>query len=798
MSLRARSGIVWGLCLLSCAIAHGQARKPPESGYVYPPVVAAGQVTEVTLGGYDWTDDLEWFVHQPGVALEVTSVPGDYFLTPRPYWIGPRASYPPAPIPREVAARIKVDANVAEGPVRWQVANANGASAPALVWITHRPEIERVELRSRELPQRLPPPPVAVSGRLSRLTEVDRYEFVAERDGLVIAELWARRLGSDFQGQLEVRDEAGRLLADFADTEGTDGLVAFAASAGRTYTIGVQDVDFRGDRAYVYRLALTPGPKVLATLPATGVRGATVDTEFIGWGVSTGAARLESRREPVTFPSDGNLATHTHSLAGSTAVSIPVGDRAETPLSSLTPAADGVLALPGDIVLAGHWPQDRPELRFAWTVGDKETWSVALESAAIGGTLDLRLSILDAEGKPVAEVDDLPVGSDAAHEFTSAKGGRFTIVARSLTAPSGVPTEIVRLALRKRAPDFALSHPQRVAVPLGGKAGLKIDAIRSGGFTGPIALTATGLPRGVTPTGTWEIPEGQTSATVQLEAASDADVSASIVRVVGSATVDGQPTNRPVRALAVGNPARRGADPHLEELLVAVTMEPPFEVKVVDRERQREVHRGTTYPAELEIVRKDGFAGPLLIAMTARQDRDRQGIRGPLFPVPDGAGTVFYPVTMPEWLSTDLTRRIVVHGVAKVPDPRGRLREVTAAADARITMILEGALLKLACDAVEPTVAPGGTLDLPVRVSRSPKLPLETTVELVVPEELAGLVEAEPLRLPPGRDNGTLVIRTKSDPRLAGEWSWELRATSLENDRLPVISVTDVNVLVRD
>jgi hypothetical protein len=89
-------------------------------------------------------------------------------------------------------------------------------------------------------------------------------------------------------------------------------------------------------------------------------------------------------------------------------------------------------------------------------------------------------------------------------------------------------------------------------------------------------------------------------------------------------------------------------------------------------------------------------------------------------------------------------------------------------------------------------------LDLPVRVSRSPKLPLETTVELVVPEELAGLVEAEPLRLPPGRDTGTLVIRTKSDPRLAGEWTWEIRATSLENDRLPVISVTDVNVLVRD
>ncbi len=95
-----------------------------------------------------------------------------------------------------------------------------------------------------------------------------------------------------------------------------------------------------------------------------------------------------------------------------------------------------------------------------------------------------------------------------------------------MTALSGVPTEIVRLSRRKRSADFSLSHPQRAIVPLGGKAGLKIDVLRSGGFTGPITLTATGLPRGVTAAGTWAIPEGQTTATVQLEAAADADVSA--------------------------------------------------------------------------------------------------------------------------------------------------------------------------------------------------------------------------------------------------------------------------------
>jgi hypothetical protein len=773
-SLRTR-GLVGIVCLLVCATARGQARKPPECGYVYPPVVAAGQTTEVTLGGYDWTDDLDWHVHHPDVAFEVLGPPGDYWLTPRPYWVGPRASYPPAPIPREVRARIRVGASVPAGPVRWQVANANGASGTALVWVTSQPERERLEQRSRELPQRLSAPPVAVSGRLSRLTEVDRYEFVAERDGLVIAELFARRLGSDFQAQVEVRDEAGRVLADFADTEGTDGLVAFEARAGQTYTVSVQDVDHRGDRSYVYRLSLEPGPRVLATLPAAHVPGTPVDAEVIGWGVATGAARLESRRESLT-------------LSGS--------DRAETALESLAPGPDGVWTLPGEIVLSGHWPRDRSELTFQWNAGEKETWSVALESAAIGGILDLRLSILDAEGKPLAEVDDVPIGTDPAHEFTTGKAGPMTLVARSLTAPVGSPLEIVRVSLRKKPADFTLAHVQRVAVPLGGQTGLKIDAVRSGGFTGPITLTPSGLPRGLYSTGNWVIPEAQVTATVTLAAAADADVTSSIIRIAGSATIDGQPVTRPVLAPVAGNLAPRGQDQKTADLVLAVTLEPPFEIKVVDRERQREVHRGTTYLAELEIVRKNGFAGPLAIAMTARQDRDRQGVRGPLFPVPVGAERVFYPVTMPEWLSTDLTRRIVVHGVAKIPDPQGRLREVTAAGDARIAMILEGALLKLACDAIEPSVKPGDTLDLPVRVSRSPKLPLETRVELVVPEELAGLIEAEPLLLPPGQDTGTLVVRTKIDPRLAGEWTWELRATALERGELPVVSVTDVSVRV--
>ncbi len=285
--------------------------------------------------------------------------------------------------------------------------------------MTHRPEIERLESRSRELPQRLPPPPVAVSGRLSRLTEVDRYEFVADRDGLVIAELWARRLGSDFQGQLEVRDEAGRLLADFADTEG-DGWSGCVRGQRRSDVHdGVQDVDFRGDRAYVYRLVLASGPKILATLPAAGVRGATVDTEFIGWGVATGGARLETLRDKVAFPADGQSATHA--IAGWRRSRFPWGTAPKHP---------SPVSLPRRTVRGPF-----PETSCCRGIGRRTATSCGLSGPSARRKRGrwhwnpprselARLAIDDPRRRRQTGggVDDLPVGTDAFHEFASVKG----------------------------------------------------------------------------------------------------------------------------------------------------------------------------------------------------------------------------------------------------------------------------------------------------------------------------------------------------------------------------------------
>src|ERR1019366_6357612 len=96
--------------------------------------------------------------------------------------------------------------------------------------------------------------PMTVSGRLSKNEEVDRYRFVAAKDGPITCDLMARRLGAKFLGIVEVHDGKGRLIADALGTSGADPSLTFAAKAGAEYIVSVRDLDFGGDRSFVYRL----------------------------------------------------------------------------------------------------------------------------------------------------------------------------------------------------------------------------------------------------------------------------------------------------------------------------------------------------------------------------------------------------------------------------------------------------------------------------------------------------------------------------------------------------------------
>jgi hypothetical protein len=760
------------------------AQLAPEVAHVYPPGGKAGSTVAVLFGGAEWTPDMEFFVHDKRVKLEITGPPSDLLIPPPPYWFGAKGRLGSLPLLREIPGKFVLPADLPPGPIRWQTANANGAtSAGVFIVGTGNESIE--EERSKS-PQVLPGLPATVSGRLLKNEEVDRYRFSVAKAGPVTCELTARRLGSNFNGVIEVFDARGKSVATSVDTEGLDPVLTFAAAAGE-YSLAVRDIDHAGDRSFTYRLTVTPGPRVLATVPTVGRRGETREVEFL---VDAGA-QIESIRRIVTFPA-ANSSTQYSVLStqyfdfdlktpwGSARHAFPLSDSPETVGSvGMQPFP---VAVPGAVT--GVLDEMNAEACYSLTGKKGDRWSIAAEARRHGSPLDLMLRILGPDGKEIARNDDLPGTTDAGLEFILPIDGAYQVIVGDTSGATGSRLAIYRLAIRTPADGFTLyTAAQKLGVPLGGKTPLIVKATRTGNFKGPITLTVAGLPVGVTIPTPLVIPADKAELALSLEAAANAGVSASLVTITGTSGAITQSVLSPLS----GNLSPRSPE-ETATLLVAMTMKPRVKGAPVDKDTGRKVARGSTHPAEVTLQRLEGYAGEITLRQSARQSYQVQGITGRDIVVPAGATTAWFPCFMPEWLETIRTSRMGIVSELKLADPKGKIRHLVAPIDGFVTMTMEGALLKLSNQESELTPRPGEPIVVKVRLARSPRLTESVRLELKLPEELAGIMKMEPVVVAPGQTEADVRITLTGKP--AGEHSFTIRGTAIQAGNLPVVSET--------
>jgi hypothetical protein len=771
--------------------AHAQKKtaplKAPEPGYVYPPGGKAGSTIDVQLGGYDWTPDLQLFVLDSRAAIQTTGDPGPIIVPPPPYWFGAKSTLPPLPLPREQPAKFTLPADLPPGPVRWAVAGASGAGLKTgIFWVSTEPEVS--EERTTKAPQKLPALPVVVNGRLAKIEEVDRYCFAAAKDGPVTLEVFARRLGVNMNAALAVRDAKGQVVADAVDTDGHDLAVTFWAAAGAEYTVELHDLDFRGDRSFVYRLALTAGPRVAATVPAVGKRGETRDVEFVGYGLVTGKPKLESLTRKVTFPADPKtraLAYRLETPFGTAPVfAIPLSDVAET----LAPAkGPSPLAMPAAVT--GVLDQ-AAEARFTVEGKKGDVLNLVAEARRFGSPLDLSLAVLDGVGKELARNDDLPGTTDAGLAFALPTDGTFTVVVSDLSGKAGTRAAVYRLTASKGAPDFALTTVPRLNVSLGGTADLVVKVSRKGGMKEPVALVLSGLPEGVTAPPNLVIPADKPELKITLTGAESAPAVAALVTVTGTA---GGLTRQAVAPIPGNLAPHSPDDEQTTAILLATTLAPRLKLVAVEADGGRKVHRGSTHPAEVIVERLNGFQGEVGLWMSAAQSYQRQGITGPDMMVAAGTDRAFYPCFMPEWLETTRTSRMELIGVVKVPDAKGRTRYLVTPMSGRITMSIEGAILKVSAPA-EVRIRSGETVEVPVTVLRSAKLAVPVQLELKLPEELAGAFKADAVTVAPGATTAVFKLTCLKDAKFDGEPVVTIRGTALQDGKYAVVSEAAVTV----
>jgi len=578
---------------------------------------------------------------------------------------------------------------------------------------------------------------------------------------------------------LTVRDKFGKVVLDVADTPGRDLIATMAAEAGVEYEIRLHDLDFAGDRSYVYRLDVTAAPRVAAVYPAAGRRGQTQSVEFYGVGLATGAALWESITRDVTFPDSPapHFETAIETPWGSAPVQLGLSS---IPESIKSTAGDLTIPVPGAVTGAfgERFGSDTYSMRLppgAWVI---EATAPASGSSA-GAQLDLELQLLGPDGKPIALNDDVPGSTNARLTHTVSAEGEYRVIVADRSGRSGTRAGNYRIEVTPVKDDIELTLPTQLNLPLGGQAKLTVKVIRSGNLNEAIPLRMEGLPAGVTVPENLAIPAGKAELAIELTCAADAGTTASLCTVVAAPTVNGQPTER-------------RSDP----ILVAITMKPRFKLTPEGLDDVRKVHRGSTYLFPLLVERFEGFTGPIVLEMTAKQQRHRQGLASDEYLIPPTESRVEYPIFVPEWMETTKTSRMILNGRAEVADPKGTVRTLLQKQELRFGILPQGALLKLTQGLNEPSVKPGDRLTIPVQLSVAPDLQDPIEISIVPADGGRHPFRAEPLTLVPGQKEAhfTVEVATSSSP---GEYTLMLRARSLKDGQWPVISETPLLIEIR-
>jgi hypothetical protein len=595
----------------------------PRLDRLFPLGSAAGTSVDVEVSGADLDEPKALLFDHPGIKAEA--------LKDRKF-------------------KVTVAADVPEGTYDARVSCKHGISSPRLFAVS----LGLAEVLEKE-PNDEPAmaQAIAVNSAISGTTDGNKddvFKFPAKKRQRIVLDCQAGKLDSMVDATMTLSAADGKLLAASGDYNGRDPLIDFVALADGEYFAAVHDLSYRG--GFPYRLVVTDRPHVDAVFPralqAGKPQAVTVYGRNLGpaskpsaWKV--GDLYLDEREETVTASADvlarglfrftDHPTTHsvlptaaTATLTGFQVHGIPVLVTNDPITREVEPNDDPKhpqpIALPA--VVVGRFDKERDADWYEFDAPADGPYSFEVYCERIAGRADPYLVILDDKDNRVSELDDFGPRDNAFDGHLRDPSGtvnlagkkKYRVLVQDRYRRGGARYQYV-LTVRKAAPDFFVSviHSQNpgpggTTVRKGGAAYLDVILQRKDGFSGPVTITADGLPKGlhVAPT---TIPNDSRGALVLW---ADADASDFVGPVHLTATgLAGETTlTREVRPYTRvwPQPDMNSSRP-TRELVVAVTGVAPFGLRpAVDRV---EVTAGQKAEVKLLLDRQTGFAGPVTV-----------------------------------------------------------------------------------------------------------------------------------------------------------------------------------------
>ncbi|MFN4258874.1 MAG: hypothetical protein ACK4RK_06220 [Gemmataceae bacterium] len=565
--------IVWGLLLTGGMMLAAVGPVTPSWGQKAPPVPPNPQAPTLAMPAP--------LGIQRGTELELT-LTGTNLAQPTGLWTSfPAQIEIPADNKNgEDNTKLRVRLRVAEdaplGTHALRLATRRGMSNVRLFCVDELPQVlKEGNIRTPQTAQTVPVPCVVV-GRVDAEAN-DYYKIRVAAGQRVSFDVLGHRLGSPIDPQLTLFNaRTGQELpgGHSNDAPGlqTDPRLTYTFPEAGEYLIEVRDVQYRGGGDYWYRLRIGDFPCVTTPIPMAARRGSKETVHFAGPMVEGVKPRT------VTIPSDPNVDTVWLAPQGANGlhgwpVPLVISDMPETVEKEPNnePAQATRVSVPGGVT--GRFEHKGDVDYYAFPAQKGQRIVIQARTYELNSPTEVYLIVKDAAGKELSKSNP---AAEPRIDFTAPADGDFLLMVEHLHYWGG-PSETYHLTLTPYAPSFTLELPlDRYDVPQGGVAVLFVQANRQG-YDGPIEVRAEGPAHWPAQT---TIAAGQGVGVLTLRAQPDAPLGPAVLRVVGTATINGQVARspasvQPVLVTALGNLMFPPRD-LMDQVAVAVCEPPPI------------------------------------------------------------------------------------------------------------------------------------------------------------------------------------------------------------------------------
>lgn len=390
--------------------------------------------------------------------------------------------------------------------------------------------------------------PATLCGSIEKNEDVDYFKFPADAGQSLTFYVRSMQLQNrihDLQQHsdpiLSLKSSSGTILAQSVNHFAGDPFLCHRFEEAGDYLLEIRDVRYQGNVHWQYSVEVSERPFLAGLFPSGVVAGEETRFNLIG-------VQLPSVPETIfSIPADTAPGSHRFRLPLPDGLSDPVPlvvcDHplfVEKAAENNTPKTAPLVSVPVGISGRIENASDIDCYMFEAKQGEKFSFEVTARRHQ--SPLDSTIRLLDAEGKRLAENDDLSQASrnhpDSQIENWSAPAdGKFAVEIRDLHL-RGSEEYFYFLNVTRAQPHFQLYlDTDKTQLSPGSSGVIFVRAVAKNGYQGDIDLRIEGLPEGVTAScGPIRFSSGLKDACLILTAASEASLQAANVTITGTAT----------------------------------------------------------------------------------------------------------------------------------------------------------------------------------------------------------------------------------------------------------------------